>query len=95
LIWRRNTDGFTAAWLFAGGNLSSVGGIITRDWNWRFEGTSDVNGDGKTDLVWRNASGQYAADILNGTAVTSTLVSGTTFLDHATLGWTQGFARSL
>jgi hypothetical protein len=95
LIWRRNTDGFTAAWLFAGGQLSSVAGITTRGWDWRFEGTSDVNGDGKTDLVWRNASGQYAADLMNGTTVTSTILSGAILFDRATMGWNQAFMRSL
>jgi hypothetical protein len=95
LIWRCNTDGFLATWLFAGGQLGSVAGINSRGWDWRFEGTSDVNGDGKTDLIWRNANGQYAADLMNGATVTSTILSGAILFDRATMGWNQAFMRSL
>jgi FG-GAP repeat len=95
LIWRRNTDGFTATWLMAGGSIGSVQGIATLGWDWRLEGTGDLNGDGRTDLIWRNASGQYAAYLMNGAAISSTILSGTVEFNRLTMGWNQAFMRSL
>jgi hypothetical protein len=95
LIWRRNTDGFTVAWLMAGGGISSVAGIAAPDWSWRFEGTGDMNGDGRTDLIWRNEAGQYAAYMMNGATVTSVSTSATIGFDQLTMGRNQAFFRSL
>jgi hypothetical protein len=93
IIWRRNTDGFTVAWIMQGGGISSVSGIAAPGWDWRFEGTSDLNGDGKTDLIWRNASGQYAAYLMNGASISSVITSNTLAFDRLTVGWTQAVTR--
>jgi hypothetical protein len=95
IIWRRNTDGFTVAWIMQGGTLSSVAGIAAPGWDWRFEGTGDMNGDGKTDLLWRNASGQYAAYLMNGGAISSVALSGSIGFDRLTLGHTFPVARTV
>jgi hypothetical protein len=39
--------------------------------DWRIAGVGDINGDGKSDLIWHNrTTGQVYAMLLNGTAVT-------------------------
>jgi serralysin len=36
------------------------------------EGAGDFNGDGKSDILWQNDSGQAAIWLMNGTTVTQT-----------------------
>src|SRR5262249_60982299 len=47
-----------------GGSAGSVGSL------WSIAGTGDFNGDGKSDILWRNGnSGQAVIWLLNGTSV--------------------------
>jgi hypothetical protein len=42
--------------------------------NYAVTNTGDLNGDGKTDLIFRNTAGSTAAWLMNGTAVTSSAI---------------------
>jgi hypothetical protein len=44
--------------------------------SWHVVGVEDVNGDGKSDIVWQNNSGQAAIWLMNGTTVTATPLVG-------------------
>jgi FG-GAP-like repeat len=48
---------------------SAVGNIPT---NWTVVGVADFNGDGKSDIVWRDTAGDTAIWLMNGAAASST-----------------------
>jgi hypothetical protein len=48
----------------------AVGGAaVSADWH--IGGVADFNGDGKSDILWRNNSGAVAEWNMNGTAIAS------------------------
>ena len=61
LIWRRDDGAFTT-WL-----AQPSGGFVSNDANswtmlptsWQVVGTGDFNGDGRSDIVWRNTNGAF------------------------------------
>jgi FG-GAP repeat len=44
--------------------------------SWRIIGAGDYNGDGKSDIVWQNDSGQAAIWLINGTTPVSEVLAG-------------------
>jgi FG-GAP-like repeat len=51
---------------------------LFRDLGWTIlQATHDFNGDGKSDIVWRDGGGNIALWLMNGTAVSSSAVVGT------------------
>jgi hypothetical protein len=44
--------------------------------NWSIAGTGDFNGDGKFDILWRDASGDVAIWLMNGTQILQTAKIG-------------------
>ena len=82
-----NTDGSVALWLIQGGAI--VGSKVLQDNKgvpngWSIALVRDLDGDGKADLVWRNANGTYAGWLMNGVTATA---YGTLF-GVANSGWT-------
>jgi serralysin len=76
ILWR-NTDGTIATWFMNGANIQSsafmnVGGILIKpDPSWTIAGMGDFNGDNHKDILWRNASGETAIWMMNGSTITS------------------------
>jgi ELWxxDGT repeat protein len=73
ILWRNDTSGELVAWLMNGTVLRS-GTFLTpaafADLDWVAAGTGDFDGDGRTDIVWRNGlSGQNAIWFLEGTSL--------------------------
>ena len=72
LVWQHNTNGRISVWLMNGlslrdGVLFSPGQVA--DTNWKIRAVTDLNGDGRLDLIWQNqATGLLAAWFMNGTA---------------------------
>jgi hypothetical protein len=51
---------------------ASIGG----DQNWTVAGTGDFNGDGRSDILWRHASGSVLEYLMDGTQVIATASIG-------------------
>jgi Ca2+-binding RTX toxin-like protein len=62
ILWR-NTNGQLSQWLgTANGGFTSNGGIVNQNvpLDWKIAGTVDFNGDGFSDILWRNTNGQLS-----------------------------------
>jgi hypothetical protein len=44
--------------------------------SWHSVGTGDYNGDGKSDILWQNDSGQASIWLMNGTTPVSEVLVG-------------------
>jgi hypothetical protein len=55
-----------------GASVLSAGGIGNVPTTWTMAQTGDFNGDGKSDLLWRDSSGNTSIWFMNGVAVAST-----------------------
>jgi hypothetical protein len=51
--------------------VSSTAGLGNIPTNWSVVGTGDFNGDGKTDIVWRDTAGDTSIWLMNGATVLS------------------------
>lgn len=87
LLWRNSSTsiapGMVVGWLMDDGTIISTA-LLGGDLSWAVTNTADVNGDGRTDILWRDATtGGTVAWIMNAFNV----------LDHAVLGgdavWTM------
>jgi len=79
ILWH-NARGQLALWQMNGATLTSAdavagGAQVSPDWH--IATITDFNGDGTTDILWRNNSGAVAEWNMNGTAIASAgLVAG-------------------
>jgi hypothetical protein len=64
--------------MVGGGSPGSVATI------WTIAATGDFNGDGKSDLLWRDSSGNTAIWLMNGT----TILPGSASLGNVDFSWT-------
>ncbi len=62
LLWR-NSNGQLSSWLgSSNGALNDNGAVVNQfvPTSWRIQGTADFNGDGRSDVLWRNVNGQLS-----------------------------------
>jgi YVTN family beta-propeller protein len=74
LLWFNGTTGqvFLQTVTFSGGVFHQSGNIIytASSTAWRIVGAADLNGDGKTDIIWRNGTtGQVYVLLMNGISI--------------------------
>jgi Calpain family cysteine protease/FG-GAP-like repeat len=87
VFWRNTTSGQTYIWNMNGTTVASQGFSQQVDINsgWQVQGTGDFNGDGRSDIFWRNTtSGQTYVWNMNGTTVAS---QGYSQLVDVNSGW--------
>jgi len=73
LVWQNSITGEVYLMLMSSPTAVKSGAVIYTEpnTNWKIVATGDINGDGKTDLIWWNKStGQVYAMMLNGTTIT-------------------------
>ncbi|MEI6205580.1 MAG: FG-GAP-like repeat-containing protein [Desulfuromonadales bacterium] len=72
LVWWNSSTGQVYLMLMSSPTAVKSGAVIYTEanTNWRIVATGDINGDGKSDLIWWNKStGQVYVMLLNGTAI--------------------------
>jgi ELWxxDGT repeat protein len=78
LLWR-NANGSLQEWQMAGTTIASSGSItfngaaITPDATWHVVEIGDFNGDGSSDILWRNDNGSMSEWLMNGTTISQSL----------------------
>jgi probable HAF family extracellular repeat protein len=79
LLWRQSSTGSLAVWLMNGSNVVSSGLVtyqgkqVAPDASWSIVEVGDFNGDGNSDLLWRQgSSGALAEWLMSGNQITST-----------------------
>ena len=89
ILWRDTSTGQNGIWLMDGfsvTNSSYITSVSAATPGWIIAGVGDFNGDGKSDILWRDTStGQNGIWLMDGFSVTST--SYITSVSAATPGW--------
>ncbi|MBV9053007.1 MAG: VCBS repeat-containing protein [Hyphomicrobiales bacterium] len=76
VLWR-NTNGSLVDWTMNGSQISSLqtvtlgGSAVAPDSSWSVVGIGDFNGDGKSDILWRNTNGTLMDWTMNGSQIAS------------------------
>ena len=77
VLWRSSATGEVSVWTMNGSSITSSadltsGGVaIKPDATWSVAGIGDFNGDGNSDILWRNSNGSLAVWLMNGSTITS------------------------
>jgi hypothetical protein len=82
LVWRNARTGATAVWLMNGAAYAAAADVSpsapAADVNWQVIAVMDVDGDGRADLVWRNAlTGAVETWRMNGVARAGVVANAT------------------
>ena len=60
-----------------GSTIATSTGVNTVPTTWQVVGTGDYNGDGKADILWRNASsGQNWMYLMDGATISTSVAEG-------------------
>jgi ELWxxDGT repeat protein len=75
VLWRNSTDGTLEEWTMNGATVTSsavvMAGAVTPDASWSVAGIGDFNGDGNSDVLWRNSNGSLSEWLMNGSTIVS------------------------
>jgi hypothetical protein len=81
VVWRNAVSGELDLWAMNGSVITnssqitdSLGHTIRPDTSWTMVGDGDFNGDGTSDLLWRNQNtGAMAEWLMNGSTITASI----------------------
>jgi predicted Zn-dependent protease len=74
VLWQNTNSGQTYIWTMNGNTIAAEGYVRQLDISsgWQIQGTGDFNGDGRSDIFWRNTkSGETYVWNMNGTTIAS------------------------
>jgi chitodextrinase len=79
ILWHNSATGSNSIWLMNGATISggAANFATVADLNWSIAGVGDFDGDGKSDILWRNgATGEISIWLMNGATILSRPVFG-------------------
>jgi Big-like domain-containing protein/IPT/TIG domain-containing protein/putative Ig domain-containing protein/VCBS repeat protein len=82
IFWRNLSTGDVGIWVMNGTTIAKTVDFGAVPLNWTVAGLGDFDGNGSTDLLWRDASGNVGVWLMNGTSIMSSAVVG-----QMSLGW--------
>jgi FG-GAP-like repeat len=98
VFWRNDATNQNAVWLMNGTQLQRASFLpnVAEEAGWRETKLGDFNGDGKTDIFWRNAAtGQNAIWLMDGDRIASAqFITGTDRNWQADIGDFNGDGKS-
>ncbi|NJM46195.1 MAG: VCBS repeat-containing protein [Alkalinema sp. RU_4_3] len=98
IFWRNDLTNQNAVWLMNGAQIQRASFLpnVPEEAGWRETKLGDFNGDGKTDLFWRNAAtGQNAIWLMDGDRIASAqFIVGTNGAWQADIGDFNGDGKS-
>lgn len=83
ILWRDNTNGNVVVSLMNGAAITSSTFVANLPSSWTVAGTGDFNFDGRSDILWRNTTGDAVVSLMKGPDITSS-----TFIANLPTSWT-------
>ena len=83
IFWRNTSTGDVGMWKMSGTTIAQSVDFGPVPLSWTIAGTGDFDGNGSTDILWRDTSGNVGMWLMNGTQLLSTAVLG-----NVPLNWT-------
>jgi len=83
IFWRNISTGEVAMWVMNGTTVAKVVDFGAVPLTWTIAGIGDFDGNGSTDILWRDNGGNVGVWLMNGTGILSTAVLG-----NVPLNWT-------
>ena len=76
IFWRNTTTGDVAMWVMVDSQVAQAVDFGLVPLSWTIAGIGDFDGNGSTDLLWRDGSGNVSIWLLNGTQILSAPILG-------------------